>query len=65
MAAWYKALSAWAAGHRKKRPRDNVRVGQARKRAQVEASGAQYRPGRRPTEAGVVLFDDARSVGLA
>lgn len=54
MAALYKAIIAWAAGYRNERHSENVRLGQARKRAQVEASGEQYRHGRRPTDAGVV-----------
>ena len=48
MAALYKAIIAWAAGYRNQRHSENVRLGQARKRAQVEASGEQYQHGRRP-----------------
>jgi len=48
MAALYKAIIAWAAGYRNQRHSENVRLGQARKRAQVEAAGEQYQHGRRP-----------------
>jgi DNA invertase Pin-like site-specific DNA recombinase len=48
MAALYKAIIAWAAGYRNERHSENVRLGQARKRAQVEAAGEQYQHGRRP-----------------
>jgi DNA invertase Pin-like site-specific DNA recombinase len=48
MAALYKAIIAWAAGYRNERHSENVRLGQARKRAQVEAAGETYQHGRRP-----------------
>lgn len=48
MAALYKAIITWAAGYRNQRHSENVRLGQARKRAQVEAAGEQYKHGRRP-----------------
>ena len=48
MAGLYKAIIAWAAGYRNQRHSENVRLGQARKRAQVEAAGEQYQHGRRP-----------------
>jgi len=48
MAALYKAIIAWAAGYRNQRHSENVRLGQARKKAQVEATGKQYQHGRRP-----------------
>jgi DNA invertase Pin-like site-specific DNA recombinase len=48
MAALYKAIIAWATGYRNQRPSENVRLGRARKRAQVEATGEQYQHGRRP-----------------
>ncbi|WP_151087398.1 recombinase family protein [Hymenobacter baengnokdamensis] len=48
MAALYKAIIAWAAGYRNERHSENVRLGQARKRAQVEAAGKIYQHGRRP-----------------
>jgi DNA invertase Pin-like site-specific DNA recombinase len=51
MAALYKAIIAWAAGYRNERHSENVRLGQARKRAQVEATGEQYQHGRRPLSA--------------
>lgn len=50
MATLYKAIIAWAAGYRNQRHSENVRLGQARKRAQVEASGNQYQHGRRPID---------------
>lgn len=49
MAALYKAIIAWAAGYRNQRHRENVRLGQARKRVQVEAGGGTHRHGRQPT----------------
>ena len=54
MAASYKAIIAWAAGYRNQRHSESVRLGQARKRAQVEAAGQTYRHGRRPTDPAVV-----------
>lgn len=48
MAALYKAIIAWAAGYRNQRHSENVRLGQARKRAQVEAAGQTYAHGRQP-----------------
>ena len=54
MAALYKAIVAWAAGYRNQRHSENVRLGQARKRAQVEATGQAYQHGRRPTDPAVV-----------
>ena len=54
MAPLYKAIIAWAAGYRNQRHSENVRLGQARKRAEVEAAGGTYRHGRLPTEQAVV-----------
>jgi DNA invertase Pin-like site-specific DNA recombinase len=54
MAPLYKAIIAWAAGYRNQRHSENVRLGQARKRAQVEAAGEEYQHGRRPTDTTVV-----------
>ena len=54
MAGLYKAIIAWAAGYRNQRHSENVRLGQARKRAQVEATGDTYQHGRRPTDSAVV-----------
>jgi len=51
MAGLYKAIIAWAAGYRNQRHSENVRLGQARKRAQVEATGEQYVHGRRAIDA--------------
>ncbi len=48
MAALYKAIIAWAAGYRNQRHSENVRLGQGRKRLQVEATGEPYQHGRRP-----------------
>lgn len=58
MAALYKASIAWATGYRNQRHVKNVRLGQARKRAQVRAQGSTYQHERRPTNpatAGQVL----------
>lgn len=54
MAALYKAIIAWAAGYRNQRHSENVRLGQARKKAQVEAAGEQYQHGRRSTSTNLV-----------
>jgi DNA invertase Pin-like site-specific DNA recombinase len=54
MAALYKAIIAWAAGYRNQRHSENVRLGQARKKAQIEATGEKYQHGRRPTDIDVV-----------
>jgi len=54
MASLFKAIIAWAAGYRNQRHSENVRLGQARKKAQVEAAGEQYQHGRRPTDDAVV-----------
>jgi DNA invertase Pin-like site-specific DNA recombinase len=48
MAALYKSSIAWAAGYRNERHSENVRLGQARKKAQMEAAGEQYQHDRRP-----------------
>ncbi len=48
MAPLFKAITAWAAAYRNVRHSENVRLGQARKRAEVEASGGTYQHGRRP-----------------
>ncbi|MDO7875986.1 recombinase family protein [Hymenobacter sp. ASUV-10] len=50
----YRAIIAWAAAYRNQRHSENVRLGQARKKAQVEAAGEQYQHGRRPTDESVV-----------
>jgi DNA invertase Pin-like site-specific DNA recombinase len=50
MASLMKSILAWAAGYRNQRHSENVRLGQARKRAQVEAKGEKYVHGRRPTD---------------
>ncbi|AMJ65058.1 recombinase family protein [Hymenobacter sp. PAMC 26628] len=47
MASLFKSIIAWAAGYRNQRHSENVRLGQARKRAEVEATGEQYQHGRR------------------
>ena len=54
MATLFKAIIAWAAGYRNQRHSENVRLGQTRKRAQVEAAGEQYQHGRRPIDVDVV-----------
>jgi DNA invertase Pin-like site-specific DNA recombinase len=54
MASLFKAIISWAAGYRNQRHSENVRLGQARKRAQVEAAGEEYVHGRRPTNDAVV-----------
>lgn len=54
MASLMKSILAWAAGYRNQRHSENVRLGQARKRAEVEATGEQYRHGRRATDLDVV-----------
>lgn len=54
MASLFKAIIAWAAGYRNQRHSENVRLGQARKRAEVEAAGQEYQHGRRSTDAAVV-----------
>jgi DNA invertase Pin-like site-specific DNA recombinase len=54
MAALYNAIIAWATDYHNQRHSKNVRLGQARKRAQVEAAGEQYKHGRRSTDADVV-----------
>lgn len=66
MAALYKAIIAWAAGYRNQRHSENVRLGQARKRAQMEAAGEQYQHGRRPIDdATKVIVRDLASQGLS
>lgn len=52
IAALYKA---WAASYHSKRHGKHVRLGQTRRRAQVEAAGEQYQHGRRPLRSTVVL----------
>ena len=54
MASLFKSIIAWAAGYRNQRHSENVRLGQARKRAQVAAAGEEYVHGRRATNADVV-----------
>lgn len=54
MAGLYKAIIARAAGYRNQRHSKNVRLGQPRKKAQVEAQGGIYQHGRRPTDGGNV-----------
>ncbi|MGI4833003.1 MAG: hypothetical protein ACRYFK_06025 [Janthinobacterium lividum] len=53
LAALYKAVIAGAAGYRNQRHSENVRLGRARQRTQVEAAGEQYQHGR-PTDLAVV-----------
>lgn len=66
MAALYKAIIAWAAGYRNQRHSENVRLGQARKRAQVEAAGEQYQHGRRPINSDVAaLVRELATQGLS
>ena len=50
MTPLFTAVFAWAAAYNNQRHSENVRLGHARKRAEVEASGEQYRHGRRPVE---------------
>ena len=54
MASLFKAIISWAAGYRNQRHSENVRLGQARKRAEVAAAGQQYVHGRRATKDDVV-----------
>jgi DNA invertase Pin-like site-specific DNA recombinase len=54
MASLFKSIIAWAAGYRNQRHSENVRLGQARKRAQVAAAGEEYVHGRRATNEVVV-----------
>jgi DNA invertase Pin-like site-specific DNA recombinase len=54
MASLFKSIIAWAAGYRNQRHSENVRLGQARKRAEVAAAGEEYVHGRRPTDVDVV-----------
>ncbi len=54
MASLFKAIISWAAGYRNQRHSENVRLGQARKRAQIEATGEQYVHGRRATKDDIV-----------
>jgi DNA invertase Pin-like site-specific DNA recombinase len=54
MASLFKAIISWAAGYRNQRHSENVRLGQARKRAEVVAAGEEYVHGRRPTGADIV-----------
>ena len=54
MASLFKSIIAWAAGYRNQRHSENVRLGQARKRAEVEAAGLEYVHGRRSTNDDVV-----------
>lgn len=53
MAALYKAIIAWAAGYRNECHSENALVGQAHKRAQVEAAGETYQHGRLPISSDV------------
>ncbi|MBO2010938.1 recombinase family protein [Hymenobacter negativus] len=48
MASLFKAIISWAAGYRNQRHSENVRLGHARKRAEVAAAGEVYQHGRRP-----------------
>lgn len=66
MAGLYKAIIAWAANYRNQRHSENVRLGQARKRAQVEATGEQYQHGRKPiTDDVVAKVRELASQGLS
>jgi DNA invertase Pin-like site-specific DNA recombinase len=54
MASLFISIIAWAAGYRNQRHSENVRLGQARKRAEAAAAGEDYVHGRRSTGADVV-----------
>ena len=54
MASLMKYILAWAAGYRNQRHSENVRLGQAHKRAEFAAAGEEYQHGRRPTDVDVV-----------
>jgi DNA invertase Pin-like site-specific DNA recombinase len=54
MASLFKSIIAWAAGYRNQRHSENVRLGQARKRAEVAAAGEEYVHGRRAINEAVV-----------
>ncbi|HEX8506176.1 MAG TPA: recombinase family protein [Hymenobacter sp.] len=54
MASLFKSIIAWAAGYRNQRHSENVRLGQARKRAEAAAAGTEYVHGRRATDVDVV-----------
>lgn len=54
MASLMKSILAWAAGYRNQRHSENVRLGQARKRAEAAAAGEEYVHGRRATSPEVV-----------
>jgi len=49
------ASMAWAASYRNERHSEKVHLGQARKRARVEAAGEQYQHGRRPLGSAMIL----------
>jgi DNA invertase Pin-like site-specific DNA recombinase len=54
MTPLFTSIFAWAANYNNQRHSENVKLGQARKRAQVAAQGGEYQHGRRPTSADVV-----------
>lgn len=54
MASLMKSILAWAAGYRNQRHSENVRLGQARRRAEAVAAGQEYVHGRRATKDDVV-----------
>ncbi|HEX8349217.1 MAG TPA: recombinase family protein [Hymenobacter sp.] len=54
MASLMKSILAWAAGYRNQRHSENVRLGQARKRAEAAAAGEAYVHGRPATGGDVV-----------
>ena len=54
MTPLFTSIFAWAANYNNQRHSENVKLGQARKRAEVAAAGEAYQHGRRPTDEGVV-----------
>ncbi|MBO2011340.1 recombinase family protein [Hymenobacter negativus] len=54
VASLFKAIISWAADYRNQRHSENVRLGQARKRAEVAAAGEEYQHGCRPTDVDIV-----------
>jgi DNA invertase Pin-like site-specific DNA recombinase len=54
MVSLMKSILAWAAGYRNQRHSENVRLGQARKRAEAAVAVKEYVHGRRPTSDAIV-----------
>jgi DNA invertase Pin-like site-specific DNA recombinase len=54
MTPLFTSIFAWAANYNNQRHSENVKLGQARKRAEVAAAGDEYVHGRRPIAEGVV-----------